>query len=54
MLLMILTIFRIREMLQGYDGYTFWFVKQYFDNKCPLDELNNILQIIKNEKANYI
>ena len=41
----------IRTMLNGNDGYTFWFVKQHFGNKSPLEELQNVWNICQQERA---
>jgi hypothetical protein len=41
----------IRTMLNGNDGYTFWFVKQHFGNKSTLEELQNVWSICQQERA---
>lgn len=41
----------IRKMLSGNDGYTFWFVKQRFENKTPMEELRNVWNIFQQERA---
>ena len=42
---------KIREMLNGNDGYTYWFCHLHFVNKTPLNELENIWEIIKSDRA---
>ena len=42
---------KIRTMLNGNDGYTYWFCHLHFVNKTPLNELENIWEIIKSDRA---
>lgn len=41
----------IRKMLSGNDGYTFWFVKQHFQNNITLEDLKSIWDICQNDKG---
>ena len=45
---------KIRDMLSGNDGYTYWFVKQHFGNKVPMAELENIWNIFQNERSTVL
>ena len=42
---------KIRNLLVGNDGYTYCFCKNHFVDGVPLEELENILNIIKNERG---
>jgi len=45
---------KIRDMLSGNDGYTYWFVNQHFGNKVPMAELENIWNIFQNERSTVL
>jgi len=38
----------IREMLRGHDGYTYWFVNQFFVNKESMESLKQVWDAIQN------
>jgi len=44
----------IRTMLNGNDGYTYWFVAQHFGNGTSIEELKNIWNIIQQEKSTIV
>jgi hypothetical protein len=40
---------KIREMIGNNVGYVFWFTKRFFEDKVPMEELENVWNIIKTE-----
>tara|TARA_R110000772_G_scaffold2410_2_gene8450 strand:+ start:64616 stop:68131 length:3516 start_codon:yes stop_codon:yes gene_type:complete len=42
---------KIRKLIQGNDGYAFWFTKLHFVDKQPFEELENIWDIIKDKNG---